>query len=568
MTELAENRTELEEWLLAQPLEYSLVIALRSALRVFPLIAKCFDKDPDRQAQIVALPLFRAIAIEIANLKSGGKPNNAWSLIAKREATKASSALKFDIPVPSCVIEVAAILSSSNNIDSVNFAIKAIEFAEEAVLLYSRPGKYSEDKRAEFIESVNKDWENLSETCRQATDLLDSALWIYESPPEEILDAWHRMRSILLSLHQDWDVWIEWYEALLQGSGRLFALDQCVLELEEEIWDEGPVAVNPAITKLIQAQLEELSEHGNKTDPQEIIDSGQTPAAYLYKFDGKCFDVFPVEADLTVSSEMRDGLVSLLQDTLKEISKGTVRSNAFIPSDLEQKLEALAILLSQNDTHSAEFAALLLSHSRSLKRLIDEMRSDGGCGSGKIDHLLYDLQDSVEDLKSCYSDIVVMEREKLRREVTPENADATLDCLRDIADDLRKSKDGFSDRAARSLDRIATLAEKETDASVRADLAVDQTMVDRNLSRAIENEVRKQTKSIASDVGAELRKGAAKWIVRQLAETMSFGLSKLGKYMPSLDEVRKNLIDALNVDHAESASEADSNTDESDNDDS
>ncbi|MEP5808699.1 MAG: hypothetical protein ABJL55_00460, partial [Roseibium sp.] len=56
------DRDELEAWLNKQPVDVSLVIAARSALRVTPLLVRLTGSDGELRTDLL-LPLFRAMAL-------------------------------------------------------------------------------------------------------------------------------------------------------------------------------------------------------------------------------------------------------------------------------------------------------------------------------------------------------------------------------------------------------------------------------------------------------------------------------------------------------------------------
>ena len=68
-------------------------------------------------------------------------------------------------------------------------------------------------------------------------------------PPEWSRNLWPELKTSLLSLDEDWDVWTRWYDARLAGDASPGGeeLDIYRVTLPEDLWKQGPRAVNAAI---------------------------------------------------------------------------------------------------------------------------------------------------------------------------------------------------------------------------------------------------------------------------------------------------------------------------------
>ena len=72
--------------------------------------------------------------------------------------------------------------------------------------------------------------------------------------------GWGALRSALPP-DQNWDVWFEWYEAILAGRERWPLLDAKaresleveIVSLPNDVWKQGPATANAAIDTLIKA---------------------------------------------------------------------------------------------------------------------------------------------------------------------------------------------------------------------------------------------------------------------------------------------------------------------------
>jgi len=75
-----------------------------------------------------------------------------------------------------------------------------------------------------------------------ARRLAELPLW-WKSPPDWWKNDWERLKAALPD-HEDWDVWIDWYEERLRGGSRGEAHELVFASAPQEVWDRGPAAAN------------------------------------------------------------------------------------------------------------------------------------------------------------------------------------------------------------------------------------------------------------------------------------------------------------------------------------
>ncbi len=79
----------------------------------------------------------------------------------------------------------------------------------------------------------------------------DAKLWP-DGTPDWASGAWGEFRDLLIAAGDDWDVWVSWYEDRLTGRPSLTeGFDIAVATLPDELWQQGPSAVNARIKALI-----------------------------------------------------------------------------------------------------------------------------------------------------------------------------------------------------------------------------------------------------------------------------------------------------------------------------
>jgi hypothetical protein len=102
--------------------------------------------------------------------------------------------------------------------------------------------------------------------------------------------------------HEDWDVWIEWYQDRLRGGSRGEAYELVFASVPQEEWDKGPAAANAWIKRKIR-----LTEVG---DPHALIDfhdrrsfekwlEGQEPNVPVLLATRAALRVLPVAIQIT-----------------------------------------------------------------------------------------------------------------------------------------------------------------------------------------------------------------------------------------------------------------------------
>jgi hypothetical protein len=72
---------------------------------------------------------------------------------------------------------------------------------------------------------------------------------------KELLTRWQHLKEVLLAANQDWQVWTIWYDDRLAGRVRKESHDLAFVRIADDLWDQGPAAVNAEIKTRIEASL-------------------------------------------------------------------------------------------------------------------------------------------------------------------------------------------------------------------------------------------------------------------------------------------------------------------------
>lgn len=241
------DERSIGHWLGTQPREVATTLAARAALRALPLLVAEWERPG-----FEVLPFFRIAQATWAFLKTPNQSTSAATRAALQPISENSNAGS------AVILAAAATLPRAHNNVS-EFAARAINAAVRA------DSTIADDTLAEvmFIDGSG----NYAARKKTAGALVSKKLWSVEITPK-VADAWRLLMSRMLSAGDNWDVWVHWYEDHVVGRPSLGeAFDIAVATLPNELWQQGPKAVNAEIKRLIE-------EH---TPPARIPSQGAGP---------------------------------------------------------------------------------------------------------------------------------------------------------------------------------------------------------------------------------------------------------------------------------------------------
>jgi hypothetical protein len=241
------DREKLEEWLVRQPREAVQLLAVRAALRVLPLI-KMKDgigySSNSRFRQNVLLPILRASAILATSIN--GRLNLEYivkSLVLSNFA---------DARVPLRGRETLEIVASAIEEALLSSFVNENAFAEHAISAI-RSAFYASgtDGTLEFdIETLlgGPKIELIRPDDEQAVERLQvQPLWGFQKPPEVVGEAWLALSLELRQAGNDWDIWVDWYQHLLDWGAEDFDYLFAFADWPDDDWAKGPAHINPLI---------------------------------------------------------------------------------------------------------------------------------------------------------------------------------------------------------------------------------------------------------------------------------------------------------------------------------
>jgi hypothetical protein len=80
-------------------------------------------------------------------------------------------------------------------------------------------------------------------------------IWLGDAPPDWAIQQWNSLKRNLLEADQGWEVWVDWYEDRITGTGRSKAYNFAYIQVPNELWPQGAEPTNTWIrNRIYEAQ--------------------------------------------------------------------------------------------------------------------------------------------------------------------------------------------------------------------------------------------------------------------------------------------------------------------------
>lgn len=231
------DRKSFEAWLKARPEEVrrreGIVLAHRSALRVFPIWGRSLEAAWASNRKLTALPLLRSL------LTSGVAAHSPNPLIRVSAAIAVSS-------LDAIAAEVAD-HAAAYACEASDAARAADTHAAAAAAARAAAAAHAAALAADYV------WEQVRDDARlilAGDDLFQAPLWSIPQPP-----WFHQFDTETRAIWRNdppgtWDFWLDWWDQLRIGQPLDWALQEKVALIPDEVWKAGPGAVAAAIREI------------------------------------------------------------------------------------------------------------------------------------------------------------------------------------------------------------------------------------------------------------------------------------------------------------------------------
>jgi TIR domain len=301
------SQEDLEKWLEGKPVEVSRVIALRCALRVLPLVTGLNNRNKKLFLNVM-LPVFRCMSSTYAISFAPPKDENF-----KVYASAAQASVVFASAYPAAFAALAASANSST------------AFAAYALAVGSAPYFYAS---ADIWKCVEVDCAAL-ENGINTIELAHSPLWRSRTL-KWFSKANADLKTALLPLNRDWDVWTRWFDDRVNGVKADEILEMRRVQIESADWDKGAAHVNALIRKMEEERAEELAEQNEKTIKEPSSKNYDFFISYNKKQENyaKWFDALLDNAGYKNFAQFKD--IAVGNNFVVEMNKGLEGTARFI----------------------------------------------------------------------------------------------------------------------------------------------------------------------------------------------------------------------------------------------
>jgi hypothetical protein len=232
------------------------ILATRAALRVLPLLATDTDRIGDANKSKFALSVFHALAVAWVRTKFSTWVDRKLSVAAARNVSAFAepSALAPRL-VGNAAAEAAFAAGSVSPRVAARRASVSVTKAAGAIAAVSR-----DRALAAIVERANSlDKADIVPGVRP--DLLGQVeLWSGRDPPALIGQQWETLKEHLQFANEGWDVWIDWYEARLDGRIRSREVELAYVNYTKNVLSTASASeANSEIKRLIESASQNSS---------------------------------------------------------------------------------------------------------------------------------------------------------------------------------------------------------------------------------------------------------------------------------------------------------------------
>jgi len=252
------SASDVKPWLERQPRDVAILFAVRAALRAVPGLFFIPNLDREMRSQNAGrnmlLQAFRSAAAgwaAVAYPSQRGRLNAPVTGSVRNEAQRAVenglAAIFAEIDKTAAKhanVAVATALSAASAISVQAFDAALSALSADAALF---EGGISQRAMA------------------------FSSLWPDETP-EHVASVWKRLKDKLLSLDEDWEIWLDWYEDRLEGREPSFVFLAALRTMPEGPWPETPKAINQRIRRLLLDDVAETQKFGLGEELEQSFD--------------------------------------------------------------------------------------------------------------------------------------------------------------------------------------------------------------------------------------------------------------------------------------------------------
>jgi len=541
------TREELEALLQNQRREVSVAIAARAALRALPLIQMAEGMRDFRHTLV--LPVFRATAISWAAAKYPAQEMNRTDPVtgplvgydaSTHAAAAAYGAARLAIHDMSANLAAATAAAATQAAAEAMMAAATTAFSPHTALA----------PHTAFWSAVSAE-AALVEAGGEAAIIASLSLWPNSSKtppygvPEQLWLFWEGLKKALRAAIEDWEVWIDWYEDRLAGLVRDEAHELAYVRIGDDLWDQGPAAVNAEIKRHIQA-LEPPPSAVQRDQINQLIEAPEIPPIAVQvgvSTTGRLSarvsgiitappppatgspEVTPPEAPLPAPSPatrfiVQEGIVDVVPPTAwagREAQRATYHARARslalgfadklgnVEPKLEGSVQALIGVLGDDPAQLQPDQLRLASRTIAAKARAYGHPSARGELSVESVSTLFELADVLVSLQALVAaELEEHERAIRALDLTEASIVEAKEGLDLVAEAVAASQEIVSEHASLTFEASATASDNAADRSIQVMIEGDRILLTENLILALARELQQSAvnaESVSEEAG-------------------------------------------------------------------
>ncbi|ALG61806.1 MULTISPECIES: hypothetical protein [Citromicrobium] len=396
------SQQELEAWLEDKPREWAQAIALRTVLRVLPVVldAEFSPKEEDRRDLV--LVCLRATTVSSGDRKMPAYHRLAAAAAAADAAYTAARQAAYSVAARDAASAAAAVAATSYAAIA-NTSAGPTSAAAAAATAYAA----SDAAAAAYADTVI--WSMIARDCELLADGEVSSdrlltLHVWPDAPAWFVESWERGRNWLRRSNDGFAIWAEWYERRIEGKSAFSGFDdeadnafyRYLIDQDDVWWKREPAEIN----REIAAKVEELGGYTgggslSESEVRDILERTADPQAAVV--DGKItirankdFGLGAGKPTVSLANQLVD-LARLLADGLEDNAPRALkaalntyavvleREKANPPSDTLDPAAGVVRKLHRYDGHDSwakglddTFATFLEANDRLFGRVPEE----------------------------------------------------------------------------------------------------------------------------------------------------------------------------------------------------
>jgi hypothetical protein len=264
------NRLIAKHSVSAQLADFAPILATRAALRAMPLLATDGDWLRNARDSRSVFALFRALAVAWARTPYPDLVNRQRCIAAGRHVKTYVAPAGSKPHLAEIAADVAFATGSETSVAAVARSLSALNGVKAAM------GTAGDRVTYVAAENATAQDNNDSVPGARPQQLANVELWPGRVPPPSLNAQWDGMKAWLTAANEGWEVWIDWYEARLDGRVHPKEVELAYVEFIRNVVDSAPARIaNAEIKRLIDLYSPKPLPPTPATEPGPILEVGE-----------------------------------------------------------------------------------------------------------------------------------------------------------------------------------------------------------------------------------------------------------------------------------------------------